>query len=184
MSRAERRREAKFNAKLAKRVVTQNPWLAPDEVNIKMAAIRKQIDEEHERGIQLLQEYTGDFLHEQLFKAECYMQFGMLLVTLQAIKTTWGNLKTVQNGMDKFIRNLNPAMEYVDQVGIEQAWRELTDMYGLDIGFEDFDINSLWDGISKNSVSAICFKVWEKQKPVYEEIIKEVQDFERQKEAM
>ena len=52
---------------------------------------------------------------EKLWKAEDYIAVANILISLYAIKMTWGFTKSNQ----RFLDNINPAKEYVERVGIE-----------------------------------------------------------------
>lgn len=88
--------------------------------------IRKEISEE------LISESQ-----EKLWKAEDYIAVANVLISLFAIKKTWGFTKSNQ----RFLDNINPAKEYVERVGIEQAYQECHDLMDINIEFDSFDIN-------------------------------------------
>lgn len=74
---------------------------------------------------------------EKLWKAEDYIAVANLMISLYAIKMTWGFTKSNQ----RFLDNINPAKEYVERVGIEQAYKECRDLMDINIEFDSFDIN-------------------------------------------
>lgn len=74
---------------------------------------------------------------EKLWKAEDYIAVANILISLYAIKMTWGFTKSNQ----RFLDNINPAKEYVERVGIEQAYKECRDLMDINIEFDSFDIN-------------------------------------------
>lgn len=74
---------------------------------------------------------------EKLWKAEDYIAVANVLISLFAIKKTWGFTKSNQ----RFLENINPAKEYVERVGIEQAYKECHDLMDINIEFDSFDIN-------------------------------------------
>ena len=74
---------------------------------------------------------------EKLWKAEDYIAVANILISLYAIKMTWGFTKSNQ----RFLDNINPAKEYVERVGIEQAYQECHDLMDINIEFDSFDIN-------------------------------------------
>lgn len=74
---------------------------------------------------------------EKLWKAEDYIAVANVLISLFAIKKTWGFTKSNQ----RFLENLNSAKEYVERVGIEQAYKECHDLMDINIEFDSFDIN-------------------------------------------
>lgn len=74
---------------------------------------------------------------EKLWKAEDYIAVANILISLYAIKMTWGFTKANQ----RFLDNINPAKEYVERVGIEQAYKECNDLMDVNIEFDSLDIN-------------------------------------------
>lgn len=54
---------------------------------------------------------------EKLWKAEDYIAVANILISLFAIKKTWGFAKANQ----RFLENLNSAMEYVEKIGVEKS---------------------------------------------------------------
>lgn len=74
---------------------------------------------------------------EKLWKAEDYIAVANILISLYAIKMTWGFTKANQ----RFLDNMNSAKEYVERVGVEQAYKECHNLMDINIGFDSFDIN-------------------------------------------
>lgn len=74
---------------------------------------------------------------EKLWKAEDYIAVANILISLYAIKMIWGFTKSNQ----RFLDNINPAKEYVERVGIEQAYKECRDLMDINIEFDSFDIS-------------------------------------------
>lgn len=74
---------------------------------------------------------------EKLWKAEDYIAVANILISLYAIKMTWGFTKANQ----RFLDNMNSAKEYVERVGVEQAYKECHDLMDINIEFDSFDIN-------------------------------------------
>ena len=74
---------------------------------------------------------------EKLWKAEDYIAVANILISLYAIKMTWGFTKANQ----RFLDNINSAKEYVERVGVEQAYKECRDLMDINIEFDSFDIN-------------------------------------------
>lgn len=82
---------------------------------------------------------------EMLYDAEDYMAIANIIIFLYSVKKTFGNLKTVQKGLQKLLDNYNEAAEYVDEIGIKQAYEELHNENGISLMFNDFDINTFFD---------------------------------------
>lgn len=82
---------------------------------------------------------------EMLYDAEDYMAIANIVIFLYSVKKTFGNLKTVQKGMQKLLDNYNEAAEYVDEIGIREAYEQLHDEYGVELMFNDFDLSTFFD---------------------------------------
>lgn len=74
---------------------------------------------------------------EKLWKAEDYIAVANVLISLFAIKKTWGFTKSNQ----RFLENLNSAKEYIEEVEIEKAYQEAKETMGIELEFDSMDIN-------------------------------------------
>ena len=74
---------------------------------------------------------------EKLWKAEDYIAVANILISVIAIKKAWGFKKANQNFIDK----ISEAERYVEEVGVEAAYKEIKEEMGLQIEFDSFDIN-------------------------------------------
>lgn len=74
---------------------------------------------------------------EKLLKAEDYIAVANIMISLIAIKKTWGFKKSNQ----RFIDNVNIAKDYLEKVGIEAAYKEIKDEMELTFEFDSIDIN-------------------------------------------
>ena len=74
---------------------------------------------------------------EKLWKAEDYIAVANILISLLAIKMTWGYTKANQ----RFLENLNPAKEYLERNGVEKVYKELNEQMGIELEFDSMDIN-------------------------------------------
>lgn len=74
---------------------------------------------------------------EKLWKAENYIAVANVLISLFAIKKTWGFTKSNQ----RFLENLNSAKEYIEEVGIEKAYQEAKETMGIELEFDSMNIN-------------------------------------------
>lgn len=74
---------------------------------------------------------------EKLWKAEDYIAVANILISLLAIKMTWGYTKANQ----RFLENLNPAKEYLERNGVEKVYQELKKQMGIELIFDSVDIN-------------------------------------------
>lgn len=66
---------------------------------------------------------------EKLWKAEDYIAVANVLISLFAIKKTWGFTKSNQ----RFLENLNSAKEHIEEVGIEKAYQEAKKQWELNL---------------------------------------------------
>lgn len=74
---------------------------------------------------------------KKLWKAEDYIAVANIMISLIAIKKTWGFKKSNQ----RFIDNVNIAKDYLEKVGIEAAYKEIKDEMELTFEFDSIDIN-------------------------------------------
>ena len=84
---------------------------------------------------------------EKLWKAEDYIAVANILISVIAIKKAWGFKKANQNFIDK----ITEAEKYVEEVGVEAAYKEIKEEMGLQIEFDSFDINKEF-GFGENNV--------------------------------
>lgn len=141
MNRAERRRQQKASEKTR----LNSPY---NFSNFKLEQISKAtgarveslklylMQREDEMRKEISEELISES-QEKLRKAEDYIAVANVLISLFAIKKTWGFTKSNQ----RFLDNINPAKEYVERVGIEQAYQECHDLMDINIEFDSFDIN-------------------------------------------
>lgn len=74
---------------------------------------------------------------EKLWKAEDYIAVANVLISLFAIKKTWGFTKSNQ----RFLENINSAKEHIEEVGIEKAYQEVKETMGIKLEFDSININ-------------------------------------------
>lgn len=87
---------------------------------------------------------AADVMLNMLYEAEDYMAAANIIIMLVAIKDTFGDLKTLPKRIDKLLDNYNKASEYVDEKGVVEAYKELSDEFNFIFEFDDsFDISSL-----------------------------------------
>lgn len=87
------------------------------------------------REKEMFEAFMQEF-NEKLHRAEDHAAFMNLLITMYAVKMTWGFTKS----QEKLIRNLNPAQEYIRRVGIRKAFDQIMKDCGALLEFDDFDI--------------------------------------------
>lgn len=92
---------------------------------------------------------------DTLLESENYIAGVNVLVTLYALKKTFGGLKTVQKNMDKFLANMSKGVRYIEEQGARTAYDEICKGCGITpFELEDFDINKLLDSESKARMAA------------------------------
>lgn len=137
MNRAERRRQQKSAEKsripipynFSNYSLEQIPKTTGARVETLKLYLKQREDEMRKELIKESQ--------EKLWKAEDYIAVANILISLYAIKMTWGFTKANQ----RFLDNMNSAKEYVERVGVEQAYKECHDLMDINIEFDSFDIN-------------------------------------------
>ena len=83
------------------------------------------------------EKFYSEQAREKLFKAEDYIAVANVMISLLAIKMTWGFTKANQ----KFLENLNPAKDYLERNGVEKVYQELHKQMGIELLFDNMDIN-------------------------------------------
>lgn len=73
---------------------------------------------------------------EKLHRSEDHATFVNLLISMYAIKMTWGFTKS----QARFVENLNRAQEYIRGVGIRAAFEQIMKECGTLLEFDDFGI--------------------------------------------
>jgi len=90
---------------------------------------------------------------EMLYDAEDYVAAANIIITLVAMKRAFGDLKTLPRRVDKFLEEYNTASEYVEEKGVVEAYKELSDEFNFIFSFnDDFDIYSLQDNKPQENI--------------------------------
>ena len=90
---------------------------------------------------------------EMLYEAEDYVAAANIIITLVAMKRAFGDLKTLPRRVDKFLEEYNTASEYVEEKGVVEAYKELSDEFNFIFSFnDDFDIHSLQDNKPQENI--------------------------------
>ena len=88
-----------------------------------------------------------------LYDAEDYVAAANIIITLVAMKRAFGDLKTLPRRVDKFLEEYNTASEYVEEKGVVEAYKELSDEFNFIFSFnDDFDIYSLQDNKPQENI--------------------------------
>ena len=106
---------------------------ASRQTGVRIESLKTYLDsKEQEIREQLIKESQ-----EKLWKAENYIAVANVLISLFAIKKTWGFTKSNQ----RFLENLNSAKEHIEEVGIEKAYQEAKETMGIKLEFDSININ-------------------------------------------
>ncbi len=138
MNRAERRRRQKSE----KKNVINAPLNRASNYTIEQlskttgARIDSLIEWKNAREKEMMEAFQQES-QEKLWKAEDYIAVGNILISLYAIKMTWGFTKANQ----RFLENLNAAKAYVERMGIEKAYQQAHKEMGIELEFDSVDIN-------------------------------------------
>lgn len=141
MNRAERRRQQKASEKAFLNAPYNFSNFSLEQISkvtgarvesLKLYLMQREDEMRKEISEELISESQ-----EKLWKAEDYIAVANVLISLFAIKKTWGFTKSNQ----RFLENLNSAKEYIEEVGIEKAYQECHDLMDINIEFDSFDIN-------------------------------------------
>ena len=97
---------------------------------------KKREEEMHEA-------YEKEFL-AKLKRAEDSAAFVNILITMYAVKMTWGFTKS----QEKLIKNINAAHTYIQRIGIKAALEQIVKDTGVEIEFDDFDIEQEVDKLA------------------------------------
>lgn len=83
---------------------------------------------------------------EKLERAEDYITIANIIISLYAIKMTWGFTKSNK----RFLKNYNAAKDYVDRVGIAKAYELAKKDMDVDIEFEDLANYNIYEELGLN----------------------------------
>lgn len=140
MNRAERRRIERESGKKTQAAI-QTAQKAKDSIAsksavdaAKLANVRVELimDYLHAREEEIMED-----ARKMLYKAEDYISVANVMTTLYAINKTWGYTKSIR----RFLDNYNDAMNFVDEMGVREAYEKAHQEWGIEIEFDDMDIN-------------------------------------------
>lgn len=114
---------------------------------VKIDSLRAWQAQREKEMVQKAQEYLGQMerqlredaceeFSEKLHRAEDLAAFVNVMISMYAIKMTWGFTKA----QVRFLENLNPAEAYIRRVGVREAFNQLMQDCGSVLEFDDFDI--------------------------------------------
>lgn len=145
MNRAERRRQQKATEKTRLNAPYNFSNFSLEQISKATGARVESLklylmQREEEMRKELYKEISEELVsesQEKLWKAEDYIAVANVLISLFTIKKTWGFTKANQ----RFLENLNSAMEYVEKIGVEKAYQEVKETMGIELEFDSMDIN-------------------------------------------
>lgn len=145
MNRAERRRQQKAAEKSRLNAPYNFSNFSLEQISkatgARVESLRLYLKQrEDEMRKELHKEISEELIlksQEKLWKAEDYIAVANVLISLFAIKKTWGFTKSNQ----RFLENLNAAKEHIEEVGIEKAYQEAKETMGIKLEFDSIDIN-------------------------------------------
>lgn len=151
--RAEFKRRQKESAKIQKKLSVQNgacaAVVAPLNVanysvaqiaaatgtRIEYLTIWKNAREAEMRKAAILES------QEKLWKAEDYLAVANILITVYALKMSRKSRERTKDLINRMIDNLNAAKEYVERTGIEKAYEQAHQDFGIELKFDSMDLN-------------------------------------------
>ena len=135
MNRAERRRQQKAAEKTRLNAPYNFSNFSLEQISKATGARVESLKLYLEQREDEMREALIKKSQEKLWKAENYIAVANVLISLFAIKKTWGFTKSNQ----RFLENLNSAKEYIEEVGIEKAYQEAKET--MEIELDSMDIN-------------------------------------------
>lgn len=142
--RAENRRQQKAAEKSLKSKVaaplnvanyTIDQIAASTGTKIEYLTIWKNAREEEMRKAATLQ------AQEKLWKAEDYIAVANILITIYALKMSRKDREHTKDLIHRMLDNLNAARDYVDRVGVQEAYDQAHKDLGIELEFDSMDLN-------------------------------------------
>ena len=147
MTRAERRRQARMQEKCQ----------VPLNLNLTVAQVAGMTGQQTsvlQTYLKRMEQQTTEIVtdavileaQEKLARAEDYITAANIIISLYAIKMTWGFTKANK----RFLDNYNAAKDYVDRVGIAKAYEFAQKDMEIDIEFEDLANYNIYEELGFN----------------------------------
>lgn len=142
--RAENRRQQKAAEKASKSKVTAplnvanytiDQIAASTGTKIEYLTIWKNAREEEMRKAATLQ------AQEKLWKAEDYIAVANILITVYALKMSRKDRERTKDLIHRMLDNLNAARDYVDRVGVQEAYDQAHKDLEIELKFDSMDLN-------------------------------------------
>lgn len=133
MNRAERRRQAREQEKCQlplnlNLTLAQIAGMTGQQVSVLQTYLKQM----EQQTTEIVTDAVIREAQEKLERAEDYITVANIIISLYAIKMTWGITKANK----RFLDNYNAARDYVDRVGIARAYELANKDMGIDIEFE------------------------------------------------
>lgn len=144
VSRTMKRKAARDKEKAGKVAQWQAEKLA-EVTGAKIDTLRQWLEA---RSDEMQDEMAGN-MARLLWEAEDYMATANMIIMLHAVLEVFGDLKTIDRRMGQLVEAINPSIEHVDKTGIREAYEELA-KHGVNLEFDDFDMNQLFDDPGKS----------------------------------
>lgn len=157
MNRAERRRQARQQEKAR---LPLNPNLSLTKIagmtGQEAAVSQSYLQAKEKETTEIITDAVIREAQEKLSRAEDYIAIINILVSLYAIKMTWGFTKA--NG--RFLNNYNAARSYVDRVGAAKAYEQVKREMDIEIEFEDLTNYNIYEelGFNRKENETCCRK--------------------------
>lgn len=104
--------------------------LSVPELKAYLERMEKEIKKDYEKQY-----------NEKLNKAEDYIAVGFLMTVIYALKMSRKSREHTKDLIQRMLDNLNVATEYVERVGIDQAYKNAHEDFDITIEFDSVDIN-------------------------------------------
>ena len=151
MNRAERRRAARQVAK-GEISLTDTPRsrLMPTSIKLNETGevftdLKSYLAAAEDVLQQKSAQKAAEIASEMLYDAEIYMTVLNIMAMLIATEKAIGNLKTVQKSYQKIIDSYNEACDHIDAIGVRKAYEEFRGKYGIELEFDEADMNFIDD---------------------------------------
>lgn len=143
MTRAERRRQAKMQEKCQ----------VPLNLNLTVAQVAGMTGQQAsilQTYLKRMEQQTTDAVireaQEKLERAEDYITITNIIISLYAIKLSWGFTKANK----KFLQNWKAAMDYVNRIGVAKAYELAHKEMDIDVEFEDLANYNIYEEMGFN----------------------------------
>lgn len=147
MTRAERRRQAKMQEKCQvplnlNLTVAQVAGMTGQQASILQTYLKRM----EQQKTEAVTDAVIREAQEKLERAEDYITITNIIISLYAIKFSWGFTKANK----KFLKNWKAAMDYVDRIGVAKAYELAHKEMDIDVEFEDLANYNIYEEMGFN----------------------------------